>query len=37
MRTGLRKTYLAEGIKHNWTLFKVETDAGIRCWGEATN
>jgi len=31
------KTYLVEGIKYNWTLLKVETDAGIHGWGEATN
>lgn len=31
------KTYLVEGIKYNWTLVKVETDAGIHGWGEATN
>lgn len=31
------KTFLVEGIKYNWTLFKVETDAGIHGWGEATN
>lgn len=31
------ETYLVEGIKYNWTLFKVETDAGIHGWGEATN
>ena len=31
------KTYLVEGIKYNWTLIKVETDAGIHGWGEATN
>ncbi len=31
------KTYLVEGIKYNWTLVKVETDAGIYGWGEATN
>ncbi len=31
------KTFLVEGIKYNWTLVKVETDAGIHGWGEATN
>jgi len=31
------KTFLVEGIKYNWTLIKVETDAGIHGWGEATN
>jgi len=31
------KTYLVEGIKYNWTLLKIETDAGIHGWGEATN
>lgn len=31
------KTFLIEGIKYNWTLFKVETDAGLHGWGEATN
>ncbi|MCY3867264.1 MAG: hypothetical protein OXG68_17655 [Chloroflexi bacterium] len=31
------KTYLVEGIKYNWTLVKVETEAGIHGWGEATN
>lgn len=30
-------THLVEGIKYNWTLLKVETDAGIHGWGEATN
>jgi galactonate dehydratase len=30
-------TYLVEGIKYNWTLMKVETDAGIHGWGEGTN
>jgi len=34
--TGVR-TYLVEGIRYNWTLVKVETDAGIHGWGEATN
>ena len=23
------KTFLVEGIKYNWTLVKVETDAGV--------
>jgi galactonate dehydratase len=31
------KTYLVEGIKYNWTLLKIETDAGVHGWGEATN
>jgi galactonate dehydratase len=31
------KTFFVEGIKYNWTLFKIETDAGIHGWGEATN
>ncbi len=31
------KTFLVEGIKYNWTLIKIETDAGIHGWGEATN
>ena len=31
------KTFLVEGIKYNWTLVKVETDAGIHGWGEGTN
>jgi galactonate dehydratase len=31
------KTFFVEGIKYNWTLVKVETDAGIHGWGEATN
>jgi len=31
------KTFLVEGIKYNWTLVKVETDAGVHGWGEATN
>ncbi|MBN8711338.1 MAG: galactonate dehydratase [Verrucomicrobia bacterium 61-8] len=30
-------TFLVEGIKYNWTLLKIETDAGIHGWGEATN
>jgi galactonate dehydratase len=30
-------TFLVEGIKYNWTLVKVETDAGIHGWGEGTN
>jgi galactonate dehydratase len=30
-------TYLVEGVKYNWTLLKIETDAGIYGWGEATN
>jgi galactonate dehydratase len=31
------ETFLVEGIRYNWTLVKVETDAGIYGWGEATN
>jgi galactonate dehydratase len=31
------KVWLVEGIKYNWTLLKIETDAGIHGWGEATN
>lgn len=31
------KTWLVEGIKYNWTLIKVYTDAGITGIGEATN
>ncbi|MFZ4984507.1 MAG: mandelate racemase/muconate lactonizing enzyme family protein [Blastocatellia bacterium] len=31
------KTFLVEGIKYNWTLLKIETDAGLHGWGEATN
>ena len=31
------KTFFVEGIKYNWTLFKIETDTGIHGWGEATN
>lgn len=31
------KTFLVEGVKYNWTLFKIETDAGLHGWGEATN
>lgn len=31
------KTFLVEGIKYNWTLVRVDTDAGIHGWGEATN
>jgi galactonate dehydratase len=31
------RTFLVEGIRYNWTLVKVETDAGIHGWGEATN
>jgi galactonate dehydratase len=30
-------TFLVEGLKYNWTLVKIETDAGICGWGEATN
>lgn len=31
------KTFFVEGVKYNWTLIKIETDAGIHGWGEATN
>lgn len=31
------KTFLVEGIKYNWTLLKIETNAGLHGWGEATN
>lgn len=31
------KTFFVEGIKYNWTLFKIETDSGLHGWGEATN
>ncbi len=31
------KVFFVEGIKYNWTLLKLETDAGIHGWGEATN
>ncbi len=31
------KTFLVEGVKYNWTLFKIETDSGLHGWGEATN
>lgn len=31
------KTFLVEGVKYNWTLFKIETDDGLHGWGEATN
>ena len=31
------KTHLVEGIKYNWTLFKIETDSGLHGWGEGTN
>lgn len=30
-------TYLVEGIKYNWCLVRVDTDAGISGWGEGTN
>ncbi|MCX6924958.1 MAG: hypothetical protein NT154_17350 [Verrucomicrobia bacterium] len=30
-------TFFVEGIKYNWTFLKIETDAGIHGWGEATN
>lgn len=37
MRITNTKTFLVEGLKYNWTLFKIETDSGIHGWGEATN
>lgn len=37
MRITNIKTFLVEGIKYNWTLLKIEADAGLRGWGEATN
>jgi galactonate dehydratase len=37
MRITNVKTFLVEGIKYNWTLLKIETDAGLHGWGEATN
>ena len=37
MKISAVKTFLVEGVKYNWTLVKVETDAGIHGWGEATN
>ena len=37
MRITNVKTFLVEGIVYNWTLIKVETDAGVHGWGEATN
>ncbi|MHB1295746.1 MAG: mandelate racemase/muconate lactonizing enzyme family protein [Anaerolineae bacterium] len=37
MRITAVDTYLVEGIKYNWTLVKVQTDAGIHGWGEGTN
>ena len=37
MKISAVRTYLVEGIKYNWTLVKVETEAGIHGWGEATN
>ncbi len=37
MKISAVKTFLVEGIKYNWTLVKVETDAGIHGWGEGTN
>jgi len=37
MKITSTKTFLVEGMKYNWTLFKIETDAGIHGWGEATN
>lgn len=37
MRITNVKTFLVEGIAYNWTLVKIETDAGVHGWGEATN
>ncbi|MEX0776869.1 MAG: mandelate racemase/muconate lactonizing enzyme family protein [Phycisphaeraceae bacterium] len=37
MKITQSKTFFVQGIKYNWTLLKVETDAGIHGWGEATN
>ncbi len=37
MKITAAKTYFVEGIKYNWTLLKLETDAGLHGWGEATN
>lgn len=37
MRISQVKVWLVEGIKYNWTLLKIETDAGIHGWGEGTN
>jgi len=37
MQISAVKTYLVEGLTYNWTLVKVETDAGIHGWGEGTN
>ncbi len=31
------KTFLVEGIKYNWCLVRVDTDAGVSGWGEGTN
>lgn len=31
------KTYVVEGIKYNWTFVRIDTDAGVHGWGEATN
>jgi galactonate dehydratase len=31
------QVWLVEGIRYNWTLLKIETDAGVHGWGEATN
>jgi len=37
MKISQVKTFFVEGVKYNWTLLKIETDAGIHGWGEATN
>jgi len=37
MKITRTKTFFVEGVKYNWTLLKIETDAGIHGWGEATN
>lgn len=31
------RTFPVEGIAYNWMLVKIETDAGVHGWGEATN
>lgn len=37
MKISRVRTWLVEGIKYNWTLVKVYTDAGLTGIGEATN
>jgi galactonate dehydratase len=34
MKITSAKALFVEGIKYNWTLLKLETDAGIHGWGE---